>query len=262
MGVKSGIKWNGVSEVQTQNTIETIGSDVQIILRDPRTEQEWVTSSVDYINALVALGVISNNGGSGWGLTGNAGTDYTTNFIGTTNNEPINFRTNGVARLGFDESGGALSTTDVFNQAGSYSILQWSDNSIDQKIYVFDVLVTSVGVTAGSVTTIVENAGTGIFNQTIVSEAEVLLSTTGTGAADIHLYPNGDMSIISSGELMINTTGGNVAIGSNTAPSKLTVGDGDVEVIGDTNGLILESPDGTRYRVTVANGGTLTVTAV
>ena len=36
----------------------------------------------------------------------------------------------------------------------------------------------------------------------------------------------------------------------------------DVEITTATKGIILRSPDGTRYRVTVANGGTLTVTAL
>ena len=42
----------------------------------------------------------------------------------------------------------------------------------------------------------------------------------------------------------------------------LDVKQGDVEVETSSNGLILKSPDGTRYRVTVANGGTLSVSAV
>jgi hypothetical protein len=37
---------------------------------------------------------------------------------------------------------------------------------------------------------------------------------------------------------------------------------GDLEASTATKGLILKSPDGTRYRVTVANGGTLSVSAV
>ena len=37
---------------------------------------------------------------------------------------------------------------------------------------------------------------------------------------------------------------------------------GDIEVTNSSDGLILKSPDGTRYRVTVANGGTLSVSAV
>jgi len=37
---------------------------------------------------------------------------------------------------------------------------------------------------------------------------------------------------------------------------------GDLEIANSSDGIILESPDGTRYRVTVANGGTLSVSAV
>jgi len=37
---------------------------------------------------------------------------------------------------------------------------------------------------------------------------------------------------------------------------------GDVEVTNSSDGLILKSPNGTRYRVTVSNGGTLSVSAV
>lgn len=39
------------------------------------------------------------------------------------------------------------------------------------------------------------------------------------------------------------------------------VGPRDVEITHTTKGIVLKSPDGTRYRVTVANGGSLVVTA-
>jgi len=55
---------------------------------------------------------------------------------------------------------------------------------------------------------------------------------------------------------------GNVAIGTDTPASSLDVANGDVEVSQIASGIILKSPDGTRYRVTVANGGALTVAAV
>jgi hypothetical protein len=54
----------------------------------------------------------------------------------------------------------------------------------------------------------------------------------------------------------------NVGIGTTSPGSKLEVQGGDIEVDDSASGLILKSPDGTRYRITVANGGTLTVTAV
>jgi hypothetical protein len=55
---------------------------------------------------------------------------------------------------------------------------------------------------------------------------------------------------------------GNVGIGTSTPSSLLTVDDGDIEVTNKNNGLILYSQDGTKYRITAADGGTLTVTAI
>lgn len=90
------------------------------------------------------------------------------------------------------------------------------------------------------------------FEDDNTSSASILLINT-----DIQLNTAGANNVI------IQSTGsnGNVGIGTLSPASKLTV-DGDTEVLGSANGVILVSPDNTRYRVTVANGGTLTVTAV
>jgi hypothetical protein len=66
----------------------------------------------------------------------------------------------------------------------------------------------------------------------------------------------------SSEFMRIVSSSGNVGIGTTSPASKLTVTGGDAEVTGSDKGLILESPNGTRYRIQVDNSGNLTTTAV
>ena len=72
----------------------------------------------------------------------------------------------------------------------------------------------------------------------------------------------GPTSALSVNNITINTLTNNVGIGNTTPASKLVVDGGDIEIDDSASGLILRSPDGTRYRVTVANGGAISASAV
>jgi hypothetical protein len=62
--------------------------------------------------------------------------------------------------------------------------------------------------------------------------------------------------------VVVNLTGG-VGIGSQSPTAKLDVLGGDIKVgINTSNGLVLTSPDGTRYRLFVENGGILSTVAI
>ena len=54
----------------------------------------------------------------------------------------------------------------------------------------------------------------------------------------------------------------NVAIGMSNPPSKLTVTGGDVNITDIASGIILKSPNGQCWRVTVDNSGTLISTSI
>lgn len=74
-----------LAKIQGKPVAATAPVDGQV-LRYNGTTQQWEP-------------VTQSNGGSGWGLTGNSGTDPAVNFIGTTDGQPIAFRVNGEERM-------------------------------------------------------------------------------------------------------------------------------------------------------------------
>jgi hypothetical protein len=62
--------------------------------------------------------------------------------------------------------------------------------------------------------------------------------------------------------LRVLASNGNVGLGTQAPASRLTVSGGDAEVTDSASGIILKSPDGTRWRVTISNLGILTTASI
>jgi hypothetical protein len=55
----------------------------------------------------------------------------------------------------------------------------------------------------------------------------------------------------------INSVNNRVGVGTTSPNSKLTVSNGDIKIVNSINGIILRSPNGSRWRVTIDNTGAL-----
>jgi len=94
----------------------------------------------------------------------------------------------------------------------------------------------------------VESLGTGTDAGIRFKSGGSTYSQIGSIGGDLYAYTNGN-------ERLRITTNGRLGVGTSTPGDRL-------EIAGAGNGIVLASPDGTRYRLTVANGGTLSIAAV
>ncbi len=162
--------------------------------------------------------------GSGWELTGNAGTDPSNNFMGTTDNSDLLFRVNNVEKLRL-KTNGALEPLNCGNSV-----------FIGEGAGVNDDLVgnesTFVGFYAGNSNTL------GTYNTAIGSHC-LFNSTTGhknTAVGERALYNNGGNYNIAMGckPLYYNTLGSNnIAIGR-TALHYNTTGYSNIAIGGNS----------------------------
>ena len=171
--------------------------------------------------------------------------------------------------------GGAPASTDVLPIVDS-SANQTKKVSVESLFTNQDVTGTLTADKVGIGTTSPSSYDSNADNLVIGGESAVGLTlassaTTGRGSiyfADgtsgdqkyrgtVNYFHNGDYLTITTAatERMRIDSSGNVGIGTSSPAAKLEIG-------GAGEGIILASPDGTRYEITVANGGTLTVTAV
>lgn len=126
--VKSIVGSNGITVTNTANTITTtLGGALTGATTITTTGSNTLalsglqsgTASDSVLVANATTGVIRRRATStlaGWGLTGNAGTSYTTNYIGTSDNVNLAFRVNNV-KSGFIEGAATGNTGFGYNAA-------------------------------------------------------------------------------------------------------------------------------------------------
>ena len=155
-----------------------------------------------------------------------------------------------VGSLALNDGITPYSTVAVGAQALRYSTLSSGTVAVGANAGLLDSTNANVTRADGSIFIGVSTAplGNNESNQVVIGSSAV-----GLGSNTVVL---GDDNITKT------RLYGSVGIGIDAPASSLDVASGDVEVSQIASGIILKSPDGTRYRVTVANGGTLTVTAV
>lgn len=175
--------------------------------------------------------------------------------------DTLGFATGGVERIRIDSTGkvgigDAPSTgAHVLNVGGGLKVGtsggEWF--SIAAGTVAFNSQGGTCNIGAGSAT-----FGARI-NIAPISDSTPLLSMRGSATQDI-LRISSPAAI--TGNYVIVKADGKIGIGATTPSSKLTITGGDVEVTDAAKGIILKSPNGTRFRVTVNDSGALSATAV
>lgn len=108
-----------------------------------------------------------------------------------------------------------------------------------------------------SVTIAATNTSTGAYSSVGVGNASTIISTNdGTNTGSIGIEALLITIENENGRVALQPTIGNVGIGANSAPSKLTVTEGDIYINTIGNGIILPTPTtGQCYRLTIDDSG-------
>ncbi len=216
--------------LNTSGTTQTAG------YFDNGTTNPTHTNRLNYDGSLYVSKLYAENGSTGNAILGYSSAGSA--IVGQDNSSGIGIR--GTSYTGysgyFDQQGNANTTSSVlyltrFN-TGSY-------NSTGDFIHIVDNPTTS-GTISGEILT-------AIIGTTERISLNPRVAVTG-----------GDAYIFDTHNAL---TTSNLLNLKNQGTTKVFVNsDGEVELTTISKGIILKSPDGTRYRLTVANGGTLTIT--
>ena len=155
---------------------------------------------------------------TGWSLTGNAGTSYLTNFLGTTDNNSLRFRTNNTQRFLLDSLGNAeVGLKPTFNSANPEKLLvdagtTSSTNVISGKGSINSFLQVNIQNTSAGTNASTDVVATADNGTDAANYVDMGINSSGNktsfyfgSANDAYLYNAG------------GTVGGNFYIGTSTS---------------------------------------------
>lgn len=174
------------------------------------------------------------------------------NILSGDNFERLSFRwASNVARIGTAKGGTGSARDLVLETDGTERVRVSGDGS-------------ALSIAVGTNRTLTINQADGLStNGSIITTANVfangVFSAQSTSTNSQFTNRNGLGITVKAGT---TGTGGFVGIGTTNPTSKLSVFSGDIEAETIGNGIILKSPNGNRWRVTVDNTGALVTTAL
>jgi|GEM_PF-3142991 len=236
----------------------------------------------------------SSGGGSGWSLTGNAGTDTTTNFIGTTDNMNLTFKTNNMKWMELSTTG-HLELSDNqgaviigrgagmgLNGMGTYSIgaVAIGDSALaygGSQAYTGSIAIgqgalkvfstetdQSIAIGTGALSSLLNatNTAIGTYSMTLTENGSY---NTAVGHATLMSNISGYSNVaIGHESLYSNSTGaGNVGVGNGTLSGNYTgefnTGIGMSVLVANTDGTL---NTGVGYQANVSTGNLTNATAL
>jgi hypothetical protein len=198
-----------------------------------------------------------------WSLAGNAGTNSSTQFLGTTDAQPLLFKTNGTTRLTLGATGGAT-FSDLVGAAGTATttnsnegVVIANNNGLISKASYESVVTAGLssntsGLTIGGPLTvqglITGNNGATLSGTTSIT-GNTSINTTGTGTTSIG---NASSTIATAGTL--SHTGDLTVSGATTLNSTLQVAGATTLNATTTNGLLTANSGATVSGTLTING--------
>ena len=188
---------------QAQRDAMVIPAESLLIFQTDNTPGFYYFDGIDWL----MLSTSAAAGGSGWELTGNAGTDVANNFVGTSDNVDFVFRVNNTAKLKLKTNG----TLETLNTGQSVFMGEGAGTNDDLTAN----RNTFIGYYAGN-TSSSGHMNSAFGYRCLISNTSGQ-NNTALGKDALYTNANGNYNIaVGSSPLYSNTSGGaNIAIGTN-----------------------------------------------